>query len=57
MHLPNIHVFHAHYHVIVGVQECSVERHDIVGMAAVHDLKLPDDSFPHLRLGFNVYDL
>lgn len=55
--VPDIHILHAHDHVVVVVEECAVKGDDIVGVAAVHDLELANDALAHLSLRFNVYDL
>lgn len=55
--LPNVHVLHAHDHIIVIVQEGTVEGDNVLGMAAVHDLKFSNDSFAHFPLGFDMDDL
>jgi hypothetical protein len=39
------------------VEECAVKCHDVVGVTAVHNLELTHDSFPHLLLRLDVYDL
>jgi hypothetical protein len=57
LHLPNVHVFHAHYHVAGRVLEGAIEIDNVIRIAVVHDTELSYDSFPDLVLGFNMYDL
>ena len=54
---PNVHVFHAHNHIIILVQKRAVKCHNVVGMAAVHNLQLSHDPFAHLSFRLDVYDL
>ena len=56
-HLPNIHVLHAHDHVVVFVQEGTVECDDVIRMAPMHNLELTHDTSSQFLLGLNVYDL
>ena len=57
LHIPDVHVFHAHYHVIVVIEEGTVESDDIIGMATMHDLKFAHNSLAHLLVGLDVDDL
>ena len=56
-HSPNVHVLHTHYHVVMLVQEGTVEGDDIIGMAPMHNLELTHDSSSQFLFGFDVYDL
>ena len=55
--IPNIHVLHAHDHIVVLVKEGAIEGDNVFGMAAVHDLKLANDTLAHLLLGLNMDNL
>lgn len=55
--LPNIRILHTHNDIIIAVQKCAVEGHNVLGVAAVHDLELSNDALPHLALCLDVNDL
>ena len=50
-------MLHAHNHIVMLVKEGAVECDNVLRMAAVHDLKLANDTFAHLLLGFNMDNL
>jgi hypothetical protein len=56
-HAPDIHVFHAHYYVVMFVQKGAVEGYDVVRLAAMHNLKFAHDSFSQLFVRLDVDDL
>lgn len=55
--LPKVHVFHAHYNVVVAIKKGTVKHDDVFRAAPVHDLKFSYNSFAHLALSFNMDDL
>ena len=55
--IPNIHVLHAHYNIVVVTQKCAVEVDYEFRVALVHDMKLPNDTASDFFLGFDVDDL
>jgi hypothetical protein len=55
--IPNIHVLHAHYNIVVIAQKCAVEIDYKLGVALMHDMKFPYDTAAHFFLGFDVDDL
>lgn len=55
--IPNVHVFHAHDHIVGITQEGAVEIHNVFRVGIVHDLQLPDDPTTHFLLRFNMNDL
>jgi len=56
-HEPDIHVFHAHYYVVMFVQKGAVEGYDVVRLASMHNLKFAHDSFSQLFVRLDVNDL
>jgi len=55
--LPNIHVLHAHYNVIVVTHECTIVANNIRRIAFLHDAQFTHDTFLYFRLRLNMYDL
>lgn len=55
--LPNIHILHAHYNVIVVAHERAVVANNIRRIAFLHDAQFTHDTFLYFRLCFNMYDL
>lgn len=55
--LPDIHILHTHDHVVVFIEEGTIECDDIIGVAAMHNLELTHDASSHLLLGFDMNDL
>lgn len=55
--LPNVHILHAHDDIVVVIQKGTVECDNVVGVTAVHDLKLANYTLAHFPLGLNVDDL
>jgi len=55
--IPDIHVLHAHYNIVVVTQKCAVEIDYELGVALVHDMKLSYNTASDFFLGFDVDDL
>jgi hypothetical protein len=57
MHVPHVHVLHAHDDIARRVLEGAVKVDNEVGVAVVHDSQFAHNALPHLVLCFDVYDL
>lgn len=55
--LPNIRILHTHDDIVIGIQKGAIEGDDVLGMAAVHDLELSNDTLAHLALRLDMDDL
>lgn len=55
--IPNIHILHTHDNIIVVAEESSIEVYDVLRIAIVHDLQLPNNPTAHLLFGFDVNNL
>jgi len=54
---PNIHILHAHDHVVVFVEEGAVEGDDVVGMTPVHDLQFANYAPAHFLFRLDMDNL
>lgn len=54
---PYIHVLHTHDDIVVMIQESAVKINNVVGVAPMHNLQLPNDSLAHFLLCFDMDDL
>jgi hypothetical protein len=55
--IPNIHVLHAHYNIVVVTQKRAVKIDYKLGIALMHDMKLSYNTAADFLLGFNMDDL
>lgn len=54
---PNIHVLHAHDHIVIVVEKRSVKGDDIIRVTPMHNLQFSNNPLSHLFLGLDVNDL
>jgi len=54
--LPAVHILHAHNYITL-IQECSIKRNDVWGLAFMHNMKLSENLFSNRWLCINVNDL
>lgn len=57
MFLPDIRILHTHDNIVIVIEEGAIEGHNVLRVAAVHDLEFSNNTLAHLALRLDMDDL